>query len=175
MSMQEFIISGGEQILLSISPDWPMIIVTGLIGIGSILTSVLVGKISKQNQQAQNLAKKAELRQQWINELRDSLSEFISLAGTISVRRNLDNEFASKEIYYQYHSQLLTARTRIYLMLDPEKDYTLIIKSLISDVYSEAVSKTGKVKELSSYRKALEEQSQVLLEKAWNDIKSELK
>lgn len=58
MDAEKIILSSGDhEILLSISPDWPMIIITGLIGIGSIFTSILVGRISRQNQQAQNLKK----------------------------------------------------------------------------------------------------------------------
>ncbi|WP_234915362.1 hypothetical protein [Aeromonas veronii] len=60
-------------------------------------------------------------------------------------------------------------------MLDPNKEYSKIIKSLIKDVYSESVKKDGTTKDLNVYRIALEEQSQKVLEKAWMDIKSELK
>ncbi|AEB49969.1 hypothetical protein B565_1934 [Aeromonas veronii B565] len=59
-------------------------------------------------------------------------------------------------------------------MLDANKEYTEIIKSLIHDLYNEAVMKDGVAKNVGAYRKALEEQSQKILEKAWSDIKSEL-
>ncbi|UBR43627.1 hypothetical protein [Aeromonas veronii] len=175
MSVERLVLSSeGQEFLLSISPDWPMIMITGLIGIGSIFTSIAVGRISKQNQQSQNLAKKAELRQAWITELREHISQFVSLASTIRVRRNIDNEFSSSEAFYEYHSQLIASRTRIHLMLDANKEYTEIIKSLIHDLYNEAVMKDGVAKNVGAYRKALEEQSQKILEKAWSDIKSEL-
>lgn len=176
MDAEKIILSSGDhEILLSISPDWPMIIITGLIGIGSIFTSILVGRISRQNQQTQNLAKKAELRQAWINELRQNISDLISIAAMIAVRKHLDDDFQNNESFYQYHSQLISVRTKIHLMLDPNKEYSKIIKSLIKDVYSESVKKDGTTKDLNVYRIALEEQSQKVLEKAWMDIKSELK
>ncbi|MFM2628229.1 hypothetical protein AAFX20_12135 [Vibrio chagasii] len=174
MSNNELILSGGEQFFLSISPDWPMIIITGLIGIGSILTSIIVGRISKQNQKIQNVAKKAELRQIWLDDLRNTLSEYMSVAATISVRRQLDKAFMSKETYYEYHMSLLKNRTKVNLMLDPSKEYAAAISSLLDDVYLSSVDKESSIDDLNSYRIALEEQSQQLLEKAWGDIKNEL-
>ncbi|OXX31011.1 hypothetical protein [Vibrio sp. V04_P4A5T148] len=175
MSTEKLVLSSeGQEFLLSISPDWPMIIITGLIGIGSIFTSIVVGRITKQNQLSQNLAKKAQLRQAWITELREHISQFISLASTIKLRRSQDDDFYSSEKFYEYHSQLIASRTRIHLMLDANKEYTKILKSLIKDYYQETVTKDGVAKDVGSYRKALEEQTQIVLEKAWLDIKSEL-
>ncbi|MFQ2069952.1 hypothetical protein ACK35S_12905 [Aeromonas veronii] len=175
MNINKLVLSSeGQEFLLSISPDWPMIITTGLIGIGSIFTSIVVGRISKQNQQSQNLAKKAELRQVWITELRDYISQFVSLAATIRVRRNIDSNFSSSDDFYEYHTQLIASRTRIHLMLDANKEYTKIIKALILDLYKEAVTDDGVIENVGAYLKALEEQSQIVLEKAWSDIKSEL-
>ena len=175
MNIDKLVLSSeGQEFLLSISPDWPMIITTGLIGIGSIFTSIVVGRISKQNQQSQNLAKKAELRQVWITELRDYISQFVSLAATIRVRRNIDSNFSSSDDFYEYHTQLIASRTRIHLMLDANKEYTKIIKALILDLYKEAVTDDGVIENVGAYLKALEEQSQIVLEKAWSDIKSEL-
>ncbi|MFQ1634291.1 MULTISPECIES: hypothetical protein [Aeromonas] len=175
MNIDKLVLSSeGQEFLLSISPDWPMIITTGLIGIGSIFTSIVVGRISKQNQQSQNLAKKAELRQVWITELRDYISQFVSLAATIRVRRNIDSHFSSSDDFYEYHTQLIASRTRIHLMLDANKEYTKIIKALILDLYKEAVTDDGVIENVGAYLKALEEQSQIVLEKAWSDIKSEL-
>ncbi|WP_240533776.1 hypothetical protein [Aeromonas veronii] len=59
-------------------------------------------------------------------------------------------------------------------MLDANKEYTKIIKALILDLYKEAVTDDGVIENVGAYLKALEEQSQIVLEKAWSDIKSEL-
>ncbi|HIF5616213.1 TPA: hypothetical protein ACX3CR_004824, partial [Vibrio parahaemolyticus] len=123
MTIESLVLSGGEkEILLSISPDWPMIIVTGLIGVGSILTSVLVSRISKNNQRMQSLARKAELRQNWVNELRESISKFLSASTTIHIRRNTDSTFSSSEEFFSAHSEVVCLETKVNMMLDPSKD-----------------------------------------------------
>ncbi|MCS0114065.1 hypothetical protein NDJ00_07690, partial [Vibrio parahaemolyticus] len=175
MTIESLVLSGGEkEILLSISPDWPMIIVTGLIGVGSILTSVLVSRISRNNQRMQSLARKAELRQNWVNELRESISKFLSASTTIHIRRNTDSSFSSSEEFFSAHSEVVCLETKVNMMLDPSKDESKIISSLMKDVYKNAVLSDGDSKHLGAYKRALEEQSRSLLEKAWNDIKREL-
>jgi hypothetical protein len=175
MSIESLVLSGGEkEILLSISPDWPMIIVTGLIGVGSILTSVLVSRISKNNQRMQSLAKKAELRQNWVNALRDNISRFLSTSTTIHIRRTLDISFSSSEEFHSAHSEVLCLESKVNMMLDPNKDESMIISSLMRDVYKNAVLKEGSPENLAAFKKELENQSRSLLEKAWNDIKREL-
>lgn len=63
MSNEKFILStGGEEILLSITPDYHALLVTGAIGLGSILTSIAVVWISRRNQKSQSREKIAETK-----------------------------------------------------------------------------------------------------------------
>ncbi len=165
--------NGMSEFSVSISPDWPSIIVTGMIGLGSIFTSIAVARISKSNQITQNKAKKAELRQMWVNELRDDISNFISVCIIIKVRALNDIEYQKSGEIYSHFQTLFEYRAKIRLMLDPQKDYTLILNSLIDDVYRSVSRKEIDTKELSSYLNAFQEQSALLLEKAWCDIKDE--
>ncbi|MFA0497907.1 hypothetical protein AB4496_03465, partial [Vibrio sp. 10N.222.46.A1] len=46
--------AGASEFLVSISPHYPSIIITALIGIGSIFTSAAVVYITRKNQESQN-------------------------------------------------------------------------------------------------------------------------
>ncbi|HAS6363996.1 TPA: hypothetical protein RQJ98_004282 [Vibrio vulnificus] len=176
MSADKLILSSGsEQLLLSISPDWPSILVTGLIGLGSILTSIAVVKISRRNQKSQSNEKVAELRQQWLVDLRNSLSKFISIASILSVRSKVEKNYHASDEATAHYQELFFYKTKILLMLDDKKDYTLILKSLINDVAATTLKKDQEsVKDIGNLSRALEEQAQKVLEKAWLDIKKDL-
>ncbi|BDR13789.1 hypothetical protein [Vibrio sp. STUT-A11] len=176
MSAEKLILSSGsEHILLSMSPDWPSILVTGLIGLGSILTSIAVVKISRRNQQSQSKEKVAELRQQWLAELRENMSKFVSIAHIVAVRSKVAKDYHLTGEAGEHYQDLFFYKTKIILMLDTNKEYTLILKSLINDV----IDNMGKpeletVADTSVFCQALEEQCQKVLEKAWLDIKEDL-
>ncbi|ELI9684887.1 hypothetical protein OC525_22435 [Vibrio vulnificus] len=164
--------TAGEEILLSITPD---LIVTGAIGLGSIFTSIAVVWITRKNQKSQSKEKIAELRQEWIIELRENMSRFISIASAVAVNlKQIAQYYKSKEGNENYQA-LLYYRSKILLMLDVEKDYTPILKSLMSDIISNmSKSDLESFKNVASFATALDEQCQIVLEKAWNDIKSDL-
>ncbi|WP_305814530.1 hypothetical protein [Photobacterium leiognathi] len=71
MSEKFLLSNASDAFVLSVNPDWPSIIVTGMIGLGSILTSIAVAYITYSNQKTQNRAKQAELRQEWLKEARE--------------------------------------------------------------------------------------------------------
>ncbi|HDY7912173.1 TPA: hypothetical protein ACGUXQ_002426 [Vibrio vulnificus] len=176
MNAEKLILSSGsEHILMSMSPDWPSIIVTGLIGLGSILTSIAVVKISRRNQQSQSKEKVAELRQLWLSELRDNMSKFVSIASIISVRSKIVKNYHLTVEATEHYQNLFLYKTKIMLMLDANKEYTLILKSLIDDVIDNmGKSDHESVTDTSVFCQTLEEQCQKILEKAWLDIKEDL-
>ncbi|EGR4177571.1 hypothetical protein [Vibrio cholerae] len=177
MSLDKLVLSSGsEQILLSISPDWPSIIVTGAIGIGSIFTSIAVVVISRRNQKSQSREKVAQLRQEWLSELRETMSQFVAVAVIITVRvKFVENYVATTEGKEDYQA-LLHYRSKIHLMIDANKEYSLVLKSLISDVVKIiGDSDENSISDAAGYIKAFEEQSQGVLEKAWKDIRNDLK
>ncbi|GIB53764.1 hypothetical protein VCSRO187_3618 [Vibrio cholerae] len=176
VSNEKFILStGGEEILLSITPDYDALLVTGAIGLGSILTSIAVVWISRRNQKSQSREKIAELRQAWIADLRENMSQFISIAYFVAVNGRQDKDYHLTDDANENYRALFYYRSKILLMLDAEKEYTKILKSLMQDVTSNVGKKdTESLKNLGSYAKALEQQCQSVLEKAWNDIKSDL-
>ncbi|OCH01866.1 hypothetical protein [Aliivibrio fischeri] len=165
--------NGISEFSLSITPDWPSIIVTGMIGLGSIFTSIAVARISKNNQIIQNKAKKAELRQVWINELRGEVSNFISICIILKLRFASNPEFSKSDELFPLLQQLFQYRAKIRLMLDPQKSYTIILNSLLDDVYKSVNSLDVNAKDFSAYLNAFQEQVALVLEKAWCDIKGE--
>ncbi|MFA0566205.1 hypothetical protein AB4559_21090 [Vibrio sp. 10N.222.51.C8] len=176
MSKEKFILStGGEEILLSITPDYHALLVTGAIGLGSILTSIAVVWISRRNQKSQSREKIAELRQAWIANLRENMSQFISIAYLVAVNGRQNKKYHLTDDANENYRALFYYRSKILLMLDTEKDYAKILKSLMQDVTSNVGKEDAdSLKNLGSYAKVLEQQCQSLLEKAWNDIKSDL-
>ncbi|HHF3073427.1 hypothetical protein L3V32_09905 [Vibrio sp. J2-4] len=176
MSDGKFILStGGEEILLSITPDYYALIVTGAIGLGSILTSIAVVWITRRNQKSQSQEKIAELRQAWVTELRENMSQFISIAYLVAVNGRQTSNYQLTDDANRNYKLLFYYRSKILLMLDAEKEYTKVLKSLMKDVTSSVGKEdANSLKNLGSYARALEEQCQSVLEKAWNDIKTDL-
>ncbi|MEO9946701.1 hypothetical protein [Paraglaciecola sp.] len=175
MSVDKLILSSGnEQILMSISPDWPSIILTGAIGLGSILTSIAVVKISRSNQKSQSQEKIAELRQAWLTELRENMSQFISLVSIISVRRGMVLKFHETEEAKDLYRELLCYRSRLRLMLDEKEEHTIEIKDLIKKLYKAIHAPNSDEQPIVDIANDLEEKCQLVLEKTWKNIKENL-
>lgn len=157
------------QLVVSTSTDWPIV----LVGLGSVCTTVVIAYITRANQRSQSKAKQAELRQEWITGLRTFISEFISLVGAISLQNNSDENYRGSEKYFNQMQNLYNIRTKIILMFSTSSVDSLIISSLLNDLYDHARRGEKPIK-LKPFRIALEEQAQRVLEKAWASIKDEL-
>ncbi|NQZ94067.1 MAG: hypothetical protein HRT97_17210 [Moritella sp.] len=162
-----------EPLYLSISTDWPTLMVTGAIGLGSIMTSIAVVCISSVNQKTQNKAKSAELRYQWINDLRTNVSEFISISSVIQIRVAVEKGYIVEADFYNNLRILATYKSKIHLMLGSDKlkyseinDIVVEIMGIFDDPY-----KIGRSRDLCE---ELESKVNTVLEEAWCNIKHKL-
>ncbi|MEZ9300434.1 hypothetical protein AB4168_18280 [Vibrio splendidus] len=176
MAQSELILSnsGLGEFVVSLTPDIPMIVVTIFIGISSVINARAVNRITKDNQKQQGLQKRAEIRQKWQDDFKLNISELVSLATIVNLRCRDDRTFFSTPEYYELWQKLFTHQTRITLMMDEQKDYATIIDSLVEDVFSNAADIQVDTQGLAAYCNALVEQSQTVIEKAWQDINKDL-
>lgn len=162
-------------VALSASTDWPTVLVTGAIGIGSILTSIAVAWITHNNQIIQNKSKIAELRQRWLESLRQEIATYSSLCLIIAANYHLNDKFYKTSECSGLFRELYASHSNLVLMMEQGKDYTIIIRSMMDDIRQSLDSKdTNKMQDLKALIDALNEQANVLLEKAWSDIKCDL-
>ena len=174
MSENLLLSNASEALVLSITPDWPSIIVTGMIGLGSILTSIAVAYVTYSNQKTQNRAKQAELRQEWLKEARDTISSIISLCHVIKVRCKADKSFVRGQDYFDLHQELLSYRSKITLMLDPKKESTQILLAILADLIGTVTKINAERDEMKAYMYVFEDLANGILEQAWQDIRRDL-
>ncbi|WP_176472741.1 hypothetical protein [Vibrio vulnificus] len=166
-------VTTAEPIMLSISPDWPSIIVTGAIGLGSVLTSIGVVYVSKANQKTQNKAKSAELRHAWTEELRESLSNFDSIATVLHFKVVTQPDFPQSDEFTRLIGELSLHHKKILLMLDENKEITIMLTHVLRDVMKSVVKRDSSdiFNQFMDIKQSLGRQ---ILENAWLDIKNEL-
>ncbi|MCD6670895.1 hypothetical protein LT068_17895 [Vibrio cholerae] len=162
-------------VALSATTDWPTVLVTGAIGIGSIMTSIVVAWITHNNQMVQNKSKVAELRQRWLEALRQEVAEYSSLCLIIGAHYHLNDKLFKTQECSELFRELYTSHSNLVLMMEQNKDYTLIIRSIMDDIRQSLGSQDpNKMRDLNAMVGALNEQANSLLEKAWKDIKRDL-
>jgi hypothetical protein len=174
-SVSELLIqNAGDALTLSITPDWPSIMVTGMIGIGSIFTSIAVAWITYSNQRTQNRVKQAELRQEWLSEARATISSIVSLCHVIKVRSKTDKEFLKSSESYTLHQELFVYRSKITLMLDAKKPSTVSLLAILEDLIKSVTTRSVERDDMKSYMYAFEALAGQILEEAWTQIRKDL-
>jgi hypothetical protein len=153
--------------------DWPTVIATLAVGIGSILTSLIVGYLSYQNQRSQVRSSIASLRSTWINELRKLSAEFIGLAARIGYGLQKSTSHLESSEGSQDLSSLFQAASEIHLMLDPDKPETKHTASNMDSVVE--CLRQRDFGEADSLLEKFESDISRLLEKAWSDVKEDLR
>ncbi|WP_172572473.1 hypothetical protein [Vibrio vulnificus] len=171
MKQIEVVLNNSEPLNLAISAstDWPTI----LVGCGSVLTGLAVAYISKSNQVAQSKAKTAELRQRWLEELRENFASFISCCGIIQVRNEINDKFIYSPEGLELAKEVARLESTIKLMLDAKKEYTSNILALMEDM-TDIVIAPEKGNDFHEFSDALTEQVNLALEKSWQDIRRDL-
>lgn len=153
--------------------DWPTVIATLTVGLGSILTSLVVGYLSHQNQKAQVRSSIASLRSTWIKELRQLTGEFIGLASRIgralqSEPSHLDSQEGRQEL-----SKLFEVASQIELMLDPQKRETRDASASMSEIVDSLHQ--GEFSKANTLLNAFKDNLSAILEKGWSDVKEDLR
>ncbi len=170
-----------SQILISPQPlnikvdtptDWPTVIATLIIGVGSVLTTLLVGWLSHVNQRSQIRSSIASFRQSWVSELRETSAKFLASAAQLHLDIDTDNEYLSKSESNGQYSELIMLQSKIGLMLDKKHDNSSRLESL-----SEEIIKNIKANDTEKLNASANEFHSLMrdnLENAWQQIKRDL-
>lgn len=164
------------------STDWPTI----MVGFGSILSSLLVAYLTYINQKNQVETQKiqieaqrnqvksatANFRANWQISLRESIAKFLSTVAEISYEIEINQDYLDTPESNKLFSILVEKQAVIKLMLDPNKDYSTVIKDLMENLVDAARRKD--LDSMNGLIKKLIEQSAKLLEKTWQDIQKDL-
>lgn len=154
------------------STDWPPVIATFLVGIGSVMTTLLVGWLSAMNQRSQIRSNIATFRHKWLEDLREATSDFIALATRIHNELNDNPDYWETSQSTELFSQLVRLRAKIVLMLDAKKKYADELVELMNAAI-EALRNHSEERINSSVNN-LTEKAKEILELAWTDIKRDL-
>ena len=154
---------------------------TIFIALGTLIAAFITGAVSLVNLVISKEQKISELRQVWINDLRNEISEFIGLANSLYVSWVIIIEDAVHEednaIQYLKENKESIRKIdalahRIKLRLNPN-EYQELIKTIddIESHYSsqEGLSSSG---DIHSKFKCLHDQTQVVLKTEWERVKS---
>jgi len=155
---------------------------TVLAAIGAATAAILTGIFSFVNLVISKEQKTTEFRQQWINELRDELTEFTSSAQTflsflIHINdKSKGDDFSSKSSeFYTENVELISNITKHYdsirLRVNPKKDKVFLEKlDALNDL---AASKTipKSVEDVNKVTQELIDVSQDLLKNEWIRVK----
>lgn len=161
------------KIELENSTDWPTVVATLAVGVGSIMTSLIVGWLSVVNQRTQVQSNIANFRHAWIQELRQFASRFISIAAKIKYQIQHDAKYLESERSNQIFSDLMETNAHIILMLDPKKDFAAELSNMMSDIINGLrEADHGKIDQ-RVHDFALK--SNEVLELGWQDIKRDLR
>lgn len=153
--------------------DWPTVAATSLVGVGSIVTSILVAWITRVNQRSQLRASTATFRQQWMTELRIAVAEFFELVAMTKFEMEEDSGDTKTKISSANYSRIIFLQSKIGLMLDEQQPYTEKVNTLLDDIIRHL--KGREYQELEKSVNSLLNEMNKVLEKAWGDIKNDLK
>ena len=167
-------IGEATEFILSIAPDWPMIILTAIVGFTSFWTSRALVKVTRQNQTAISQSKQAEIRLAWQKELRNSLAEMSASCLVVNTKANSKPEYESSNEYFNDWQKILILNSKVNLLLTSESEDVKALKSLVDDMVFTAISTKGADKDFTSYLVAMEDMAKVVLENEWSRIKRNL-
>lgn len=154
------------------STDWPTVIATILIGVGSILTTIFVAWTAKISQRSQVRAAVANFRHGWQEKLRSTIARFIAITARIHYELQNNPDYLNSSESNREYSDLIENQISIKLMLDPVKDYSKEINITIEKIIKSLKSRDSI--ELNILVEKLTDTSSNLFEKAWQDIKNDL-
>ncbi len=162
------------KLALSMAPDWPMIVLTAIVGLTSFATSRALIKVTKQNQQSTSRIKQAEIRQDWQRELRKSISELIAATAIAKAKSSEVVDFNKSPEYYICWERILVLQSHTSLLLTNNKVESTGLVSLIDDLVEHAIDSDLSMSDFASYSNAVEKVTKSLLETTWDQIKNDL-
>lgn len=149
---------------------------TIIIAMAAVLAAFVTGTLSLVNLIISKEMKISELRQDWINSLREEVSSFIAAANSVSAewKCHIDKtdgvKFISKNI--ELINKLDTLSHKIRLRLNPkEHEDTITLVNDIERILSSPVQLNNSNNLMLSFEK-LNTQTQIILKEEWKRVKS---
>jgi hypothetical protein len=133
------------------------------------LTAVIVGPIATSNIAKRQIV--SPIRQKWIDELREVISEYLSECEKLIVLGEdgiLNKEIADKDIF----KKLLYLEQKLKLMLNPNESKHIELVELIESITEEIHHGVGNLIEFGGKLKGATEISQKILKEEWVRVKS---
>ena len=161
--------TSASEFLISISPHYPSILITGLIGIGSILTSIAVVYVTYKNQKSQNQTKLAEFKYQWLQEFRSTASDFIGVC--THIRSCFNNNSFEKGQFDLLQMRGYMLRSQLTLMLD-DGVLSDVIQALTAELIDSASDQKSTDEDFMQYLRASNLQFKTAANDYWVKVRS---
>lgn len=168
-------VSGTGAAAISISPSPLSIKLDTPTDVPVVLTQAVLGAaafyFAWTNQRQQIRASIAGFRSEWQQELRDALVEYSALTFEMHTNRvRKGPRYTESDEAFVIGNQILTARTKVMLMLDEGKEYNKKLDSAMDDVLNSIDNAT----QYQAAMRAFRAEARVILERAWKDMKRDL-
>lgn len=143
---------------------------------GPIITYCIARKqIDTQITIAENRIKAEVLsgnRQEWINDLRSQLSEFISLITVLATEDIVD--FLGTESFVKTHQKAVLVKSKIDLLINPKEDDHSHLASIIYKAYRGMLKPAKEIdrKKLGLLKEEIIQLSQDVLKREWERVKT---
>lgn len=155
---------------VSTDTDWPTIVV----GTSSVFVAFVIALLSYHTQKNQVKANAANLRHQWIEELRNTAAKFVEQATLLSNKIFDDHNYLKGNESTELYSSLLYSQVKISLMLDKSKRRNKKVIDIAEKTLGAIKNLPKSGDELVALLIEFEEVVSEILESAWQDIKFDL-
>lgn len=157
--------------------DWAIVAV----GLAGILSSVIIARYTSAIQRNQIKSNIANLRQKWLEDLRQAAVDFVEITVFIINHLNDDKDYLSTKDGNIDFGRLLAANVKLNLMLDIKHENNLIVMKLSDELISLITSHAKPKRPISEIKEETSEKLESfqnlmrdILENAWSDIKRDL-
>lgn len=152
--------------------DWPQVVASIAVGLASAFVAYKVAAISREGQRNQTRAYQAEFRKDWQKEFKELIGKFISISARIKFELDLNEGYLKSPESNQLYCDFIEYKVRIDLMLDrSDSKFNEVIR--ISDILVNSVEER-KFDKMGSAISELIVESNKIVEKAWQDIRSDI-
>lgn len=154
------------------STDWP----TVLVGSAGILSSIVIARYTSRLQTNQIKANIANLRQRWIEDLRECATRYMEKVTFIVNKMQDEKDFLRTPISVEPYSAMLSAQIKFGLMLDLQHERNRQAIELSEQIIGaiKGHSDSDKSGEIGILGRRFEDLVREILEAAWSDIKRDL-
>ncbi|EGR0659914.1 hypothetical protein M2G36_20410 [Vibrio vulnificus] len=150
-----------QEFVISVTTDIIAVSATALVGIGSVLVSLALVWVTRQNQKSQNSLHSLNIKLASLDKLQETGARFISLvARTGNLVRN--GKAVDSPDVLEAHSEMLFYQSSLVLML-PSSDVSKKIVSLVNDATKDILSEKTSAEDISKHISEIGHHLKILL------------